>query len=179
MKRRDFLRLTGGLSAHVIAGSSLLSIGAAEADTGLPIAALQAVLDPKKDLLLIRGDAAAAKYDISFNKRTQIAPRVRVVASSPAAVSGSILWAANNGLGFAIRSGGHSFEGFSQSPELAIDVRGMTGVKLAADGKSVSVGSGSSLGSVYKALWRAIWRSRPEAVFPWASPATRWAVASG
>jgi len=153
MKRRDFLQLTGGLSAHVIVGSSLLSIAAAEADTGLPIAALKAVLDPQKDLLLVHGDAAAAKYDISFNKRTQIAPRVRVVASSPAAVSGSILWAVNNGLGFAIRSGGHSYEGFSQSPDLVIDVRGMTGIKLAADGKSVSVGSGSSLGSVYKALW--------------------------
>lgn len=152
MKRRDFLQLTGGLSAHVIVGSSLLSARAAEADTGLPIAALKAVLDPRKDLLLVHGDAAAAKYDISFNKRTQIAPRVRVVASSAAAVSGSILWAVNNGLGFAIRSGGHSYEGFSQSPDLVIDVRGMAGIKISADKKSVSIDAGSSLGSVYKAL---------------------------
>jgi FAD/FMN-containing dehydrogenase len=36
---------------------------------------------------------------------------------------------------------------------LVIDVRGMTGIKLATDKKSVSIGSGSSLGSVYKALW--------------------------
>jgi FAD/FMN-containing dehydrogenase len=153
MKRRDFLQLTSGLSAHLIVGSSLLSIRAAEADTGLPIAALKAVLDPNKDLLLVHGDAAAAKYDMSFNKRTQIAPRVRVVAGSAKAVSSTMLWAANNGLTFAVRSGGHSYEGFSQSPDLVIDVRGMAGIKLAADGKSVSVGSGSSLGSVYKALW--------------------------
>ena len=152
MKRREFLQLTGGLSAYLIAGSSLLSVRAAEADTGLPIAALKAVLDPKQDLLLVHADAAAAKYDISFNKRTQIAPRVRVVASSAAAVSGSILWAVNNGFGFAIRSGGHSYEGFSQSPDLAIDVRGIAGIKISADKKSVSIGSGSSLGSVYKAL---------------------------
>src|SRR5712671_3897952 len=78
MKRREFLQLTSGLSAHMIVGSSLLSIGAAEADTGLPIAALKAVLDPKKDLLLVHGDTAAVKFDMSFNKRTQIAPRVRV-----------------------------------------------------------------------------------------------------
>jgi FAD binding domain/Berberine and berberine like len=152
MKRRDFLQLSGGLSAHFIVGSSALSVRAAEADTGLPIAALKAVLDPKKDLLLIHGDAAAAKYDVSFNKRTQIAPRVRVVASSAAAISGSILWATNNGLGFAVRSGGHSYEGFSQSPDLVIDVRGMAGIKISADKKSVSIGSGASLGSVYKAL---------------------------
>jgi FAD/FMN-containing dehydrogenase len=152
MKRRDFLQLTSGLSAHLIVGSSLLSIRAAEADTGLPIAALKAALDPNKDLLLVHGDAAAAKYDISFNKRTQIAPRVRVVAGSAKAVGSTILWATNNGLTFAVRSGGHSFEGFSQSPDIVIDVRGMTTIKLSADKTSVSIGSGSSLGSVYKAL---------------------------
>src|SRR5712675_130919 len=149
MKRRDFLQLTGGLSAHWLVGSSLLSARAAEAETALPIAALQAALDPKKDKLLVRGNAASAKYDISFSKRTQIAPRVRVVAASAAAVSSSILWANNNGLGFAIRSGGHSYEGFSQSPDLVIDVRGMSAIKLSTDKKSVSIGAGSSLGSVY------------------------------
>jgi FAD/FMN-containing dehydrogenase len=82
----------------------------------------------------------------------QITPRVRVVAGSAAAVSATILWATNNGLNFAIRSGGHSYEGFSQSPDLVIDVRGMTGIKLAADNKSVSIGSGASLGSVYDKL---------------------------
>jgi FAD/FMN-containing dehydrogenase len=153
MKRRDFLQLTSGLSAHLIVGSSLLSIGAAEADTGLPIAALKAVLDPKKDLVLVPESKDFGTYNKSFNKRTQIAPRVRVVAGSAKAVSSTMLWAANNGLTFAVRSGGHSYEGFSQSRDLVIDVRGMTGIKLSADGKSVSVGSGSSLGSVYKALW--------------------------
>jgi len=153
MKRRDFLQFSGGLSAHVIVGGSLLSIHKAEAQTGLPIAALQALLDPKNDMVLVPADKDFSKYNRSFNKRTQIAPRVRVVAGSAKAVSTTMLWAANNGLRFAVRSGGHSYEGFSQSPDLVIDVRGMTGIKLATDKKSVSIGSGSSLGSVYKALW--------------------------
>jgi FAD/FMN-containing dehydrogenase len=152
MKRRDFLKVSGGLSAHLIAGGSLLSIRKAEADTGLPITTLQASLDPKKDLVLTQENQASSKFDISYNKRTQIAPRVRVVAGSAAAVSSTILWATNNGLSFALRSGGHSYEGLSQSPDLVIDVRGMTGIKLSADKQSVSIGSGSSLGSVYKAL---------------------------
>jgi FAD binding domain/Berberine and berberine like len=152
MQRRDFLKATGGLSAQLIVGGSLLSFHKAEADTGLPIAALQAELDPKKDLVLVPASKAYAANNISFNKRTQIAPRVRVVAGSAKAVSSTMLWAGNNGLSFAIRSGGHSFEGFSQSPDLVIDVRGMTTIKLSADKKSVSVGSGSPLGSVYKAL---------------------------
>ena len=53
MKRRDFLKVSGGLSAHLIVGGSLLSIRKAEAQTGLPIAALQALLDPKKDMVLV------------------------------------------------------------------------------------------------------------------------------
>jgi FAD/FMN-containing dehydrogenase len=152
MERRDFLKITGGLSAYAIVGGSLLSIRQAEADSGLPIAALQAALDPKKDMVLIPVTKATRQFDISFSKRMQITPRVRVVAGSAAAVSTTILWANNNGLNFAIRSGGHSYEGFSQSPDLVIDVRGMKAVKLSGDKKSVSIGSGSSLGSVYDAL---------------------------
>src|ERR1700689_1067725 len=144
MKRRDFLKVTGGLSAHAIVGGSLLSIRKAEADTALPIAALQAALDPKKDMLLVHENKASLKYDVSFNKRMQLSPQVRVVAGSAKAVGSTILWATNNGLTFAVRSGGHSFEGFSQSPDLVIDVRGMTAIKLSGDKKSVSVGSGAS-----------------------------------
>jgi FAD/FMN-containing dehydrogenase len=153
MKRRDFLKASGGLSAQIIVGGSLLSVSQAEADTGLPIAALKAALDPKKDLVLVPGDKAYAVNNASFNKRIQIAPRVRVIAGSAKAVSATILWAVNNGVAFAVRSGGHSYEGFSQSPDLVIDARGMAAIEISRDKKSVSVGSGSTLGSVYKALW--------------------------
>jgi FAD/FMN-containing dehydrogenase len=152
MKRRDFLKVSSGLSAQLIVGGTLLSVRQAEADTGLPIAALQAQLDPKKDMVLIPFTKTSKQFDISFAKRLQLTPRVRVVAGSAAAVSTTILWATSNGLNFAIRSGGHSFEGFSQSPDLVIDVRGMKAIKLSSDKKSVSVGSGAQLGSVYDAL---------------------------
>jgi FAD/FMN-containing dehydrogenase len=152
MNRRDFLQVSGGLSAYLVVGGSLFSVRKAEADTGLPIAALKAQLDPRKDMVLIPADKASAAFDTSFNKRTQISPRVRVVAGSAKAVSATILWAMNNGLSFAVRSGGHSYEGFSQSPDLVIDVRGISAIKLSADKQSVSIGAGSSLGAVYKAL---------------------------
>jgi FAD/FMN-containing dehydrogenase len=154
VKRRDFLQASGVFSANLIVGSSLFSIQQAEAATSLPIAELKAELDPKKDLVLISGGAAPNKFDYgaSYSKRKQLTPQVRVVASSPQAVGSTIRWAAGNGVSFAIRSGGHSYEGFSQNADLVIDVRGMAAVQLAADKKSVSIGSGASLGSVYKAL---------------------------
>ena len=154
MRRRDFLKVSGGLSAQIIVGGSLLSARRAEADTGLPIAALQAALDTK-DAILIQGSKAATARDVSYNQRTQISPRVRVVAASAAAVGATIRWATGNGISFAIRSGGHSYEGFSQSPDLVIDVRGITGINLSADKKSVSIGSGSTLGAVYNRLSRS------------------------
>lgn len=155
MQRRDFLKVSGGLSAHLIVGGSLLSVGRAEADTGLPVAALKARLDPKKDIVLLAADKASAAKNLSFNKRTQIAPQLRVIAASAGAVSATILWATENGVGFAVRSGGHSYEGFSQSPDLVIDVRGIAAIKLSDNNKAVSVGSGANLGSVYTHLWRA------------------------
>lgn len=154
MKRRDFLQATGLLSANLIAGHSLLAIRKAEAATGLPVAALQAELDPGKDLLLISGSVAPNKvdYNASYSKRKQLTPQLRVVASSAQAVGATIRWATGNGVSFAIRSGGHSYEGLSQSADLVIDVRGMSAVQLSADKKSVVIGSGASLGTVYKAL---------------------------
>jgi anaerobic selenocysteine-containing dehydrogenase len=62
MKRRDFLKVSGGFSAHLIVGGSLLSIRKAEAQTGLPIAALQALLDPKKDMVLVPTNKDFSKY---------------------------------------------------------------------------------------------------------------------
>ena len=154
MKRRDFLQASGVFSANLIVGSSPLAICKAEAATSLPIAALKAGLDPKKDPVLVSGSPAPNKidYDASYNKRKQLTPQVRVVASSPQAVGSTIRWATSNGVSFAIRSGGHSYEGFSQNADLVIDVRGMAAIQLSADKKSVSVGSGASLGAVYKAL---------------------------
>jgi FAD/FMN-containing dehydrogenase len=154
MKRREFLQASSVLSVNLIVGSSLLAIRRAEAETGLPIAALKAELDPKKDLVLVSGSGAPNKldYNASYSKRKQITPQVRVVASSPQAVGQAIRWATSNGVSFAIRSGGHSYEGFSQSADLVIDVRGMTAIQLAADKQSVSIGSGASLGAVYGAL---------------------------
>ncbi len=154
MRRRDFLQASGLLSADLIVGGSLMLIAKAEADSGLPIAALKAALDPKKDRVLLAGSGVPGKfnYDDSFSKRMQLTPKVRVVAASAASVGATIRWATGNGVSFAIRSGGHSYEGLSQSADLVIDVRGMTAIQLATDKKSVAIGSGASLGAVYQAL---------------------------
>ena len=102
VKRRDFLQASSLFSANLVVGNSLLAIGRAEAATGLPIAALKAELDPRKDLVLVSGRAAPGKfdYDASFSKRKQLTPQVRVIVSSAQAVSSTIRWATGNGVSF-------------------------------------------------------------------------------
>src|SRR5579872_7346166 len=88
MRRRDFLQASGLLSANLIVSGSPISIAKAEADSGLPVAALKAALDPRKDLVLLAGSGVPGKfnYDDSFSKRMQLTPKVRVVAASAASV---------------------------------------------------------------------------------------------
>ena len=88
MKRRDFLQASSLFSTNLIVGNSLFAIRKAEAATSLPIAALKAELDPKKDLLLVSGSAVPNKfdYDASYSRRKQLTPQVRVVASNAQAV---------------------------------------------------------------------------------------------
>src|SRR6185437_9011387 len=105
ISRRDFVGASGLISANLVVGCSLLAVHKAEAATNLPISALNAGLDPKKDLVLISGSPTPNKfdYDASYSKRKQITPQVRVVAASPQAVGSTIRWATNNGVSFAIR----------------------------------------------------------------------------
>lgn len=61
-------------------------------------------------------------------------------------------WVRRYALPFAVRSGGHSFEGYSSSPFVVIDVRGLQAITFDGGAQTVTVGAGASLGAVYKAL---------------------------
>jgi len=156
MKRRDFLKMSGTLSVQSLVGGtsflSAMSVRKAEAQTGSPLAALQRALDAATDGLILPGNAQFANYNTSFNKRTQLAPQVRVVAGSAQAVQTAVNWAVNNGVPFAMRSGGHSYEGYSQSPSMVIDSRGMRSITVDAKNMQATIGSGMALGKVYEAL---------------------------
>jgi FAD/FMN-containing dehydrogenase len=152
MKRRDFLKYSAGASAHWMAVGALgWPVHKASALTDMPLEALKAGLG-KDDLLLVPSSTRYSEYNVAFNKRTMLSPRVRVVVSTAAAVQNAILWAKKNGVNFALRSGGHSYEGFSQSKELVIDVRGLNQIDVEAEKNLVTVGAGVALGDIYKRL---------------------------
>jgi FAD/FMN-containing dehydrogenase len=125
--------------------------GAAEAAPAAP-------LPPPPDLsagdvLYLRpGDPEYAAYLPASNKRTQLSPSLRAVGKTERAASVMVDWVRANNLNFAVRCGGHSYEGFSQSKDVVIDVRGLSKIAVDKTAGLVTVGSGATLYSIYQAL---------------------------
>jgi|SRR5271165_1092492 len=108
---------------------------------------------PASDVLYLRpGDPEYAAYLPATNKRTQLSPSLRAVCKTERAASVMVDWVRANNLNFAVRCGGHSYEGFSQSTAVVIDVRGLSKIAVDKTAGSVTLGSGASLFSIYQAL---------------------------
>jgi FAD/FMN-containing dehydrogenase len=86
------------------------------------------------------------------NKRNNVRPALRIVCTSTQAVADSVNWVRNNNLPLALRSGGHCYEGFSQSDGVVIDIRRMGLVTVDAPNESVTVSAGASLAKIYYAV---------------------------
>jgi len=61
-------------------------------------------------------------------------------------------WCRSNNLPFAVRCGGHSYEGFSQSPSVIVDMRLMNAIAVNPKTNTATVGAGTSLGSLYRTI---------------------------
>jgi FAD/FMN-containing dehydrogenase len=156
MKRREFLNQAAtatlatavlGMKGYVVPWGSLLRKAAA--DTGINLPSLKTALDPKDALMLLPTDAKFAAYQASYNLRVALKPQARIMVQTPRGVTQAVQWLKANKVPFAVRCGGHSYEGFSQSSSVVIDTRLMSVCQLDADSKSVFVGGGSALGEVY------------------------------
>jgi hypothetical protein len=108
---------------------------------------------PSTDALLLRpSDTQFADYQKSFNTRTALIPQLRALCKTANAVGVMVDWCRRNNLPFALRSGGHSYEGFSQSSSVVIDMRLLSAITVDKATKTATVGAGASLGQVYKAI---------------------------
>ncbi|MEO7006005.1 MAG: FAD-binding protein [Terrimesophilobacter sp.] len=110
--------------------------------------------------LVVPGDGAYDSTRRVENPRYDSAmPLAILVAASAADVAAGLAFAADYHVPLALRSGGHSYPGWSAggadstglSPALVIDTRGMTTVAMADNG-SARVGAGASLAQVYSAV---------------------------
>ena len=101
-------------------------------------------LPPSEALLLTPSDTQYADYLAAANLRTQLAPALRAVCKTEHAVAVMTDWVRSNNLSFAARCGGHSYEGFSQSGDVVIDLRGLQNITVDTSAGLVTVGAGRS-----------------------------------
>ena len=141
--RRDFLRAAAGA---MVAPALMRASPARAALPKLPS------LPASDALLLTPTDARYPTYLPAFNERTMIRPQLRAMCRTPHAVAVMVGWARDNGVPFALRSGGHCYEGFSESDSVVIDTRLINQVTVDVTHRTVTTGAGASLGSIYKAL---------------------------
>lgn len=166
--RRRFLRdfssvsLFAGLEmssvfslSGLLAGSSILTsflASQADATTGLPLSALLSGLAESDALVLLPSHAAFSGYQYAFNQRTQLTPQVRILCKTKTGVERALSWLKENKIEFAIRAGGHSYEGFSQSRIVVLDLRLMNQVSFDVASQVVTAQAGALLGQVYQAV---------------------------
>jgi FAD/FMN-containing dehydrogenase len=86
-------------------------------------------------------------------------PQAVVRCHGPEDVAEVIAFAREHGIGIAVRSGGHSFAGYSSTSGIVIDLTPQCSVVLT--GGVAEVGAGARLGELYDALLPTAWPSRP------------------
>jgi len=86
----------------------------------------------------------------AYNLRTELRPALRILTRTRRGIAEALDWLRTNNLPFALRSGGHSFEGFSQNSDVVIDTRLMNEIVHDPGTETLSVGAGATLGDIYK-----------------------------
>jgi FAD/FMN-containing dehydrogenase len=143
LTRRQGLKVLASAPLAFAAGARAQSVG------GLPPL-------PDADVrVLDQGHIDYERFMPAYNARTMKRPRWRAMCATPAGVQRVVEAAAERNIPFAMRAGGHSFEGLSQSDTLVIDVRPLNRISLDAASRTMTVGAGASLGEIYRAAARA------------------------
>jgi FAD/FMN-containing dehydrogenase len=93
--------------------------------------------------LLRRGSSRYATARVISNERyADVLPRAIAVVHGERDVAACVRFAAHSPLPFAVRSGGHSYAGYSTNQGLVCDVRGLNSIHIAPDRRSVTAGAG-------------------------------------
>jgi FAD/FMN-containing dehydrogenase len=156
ISRRTMLRAAGGGAAGLAVPPWWRGAAAHEAATPTVRLGETAWNDLAQRLhgpLLRPGNAMYAPATIiNATRYMGVLPAGIAVCTSAQDAATCVTWARDNGVPFAVRSGGHSYAGFSTSDGLVIDVKGMRTVAVDREADSVVVAGGASNADVAAAL---------------------------
>ncbi|HEX9415189.1 MAG TPA: FAD-binding oxidoreductase [Gaiellaceae bacterium] len=153
--RREFVRRSARLGAAAALASQLEWLSACGGTVKkAPSQADWARLGARLKGTLVRpDDARYASLRLPFNRRYDyVHPQGIVVCAAPEDVSKSILWAREHEVPVAVRSGGHSYAGYSVSDGLVVDMGRLRSVEVNERGGTVTIGPGARNTDVYDGL---------------------------
>lgn len=153
--RRDFLKLAAAMTSYTALSHLTMNLFTAQNAFGAPISlqSLYSALNPDIAMIMVPTDRSFSNYEVAFNKRHATVPTVRVLCKTPEAISICVKWAQQFSIPLAMRSGGHSYEGFSQTTGLVIDTRLMNQIHIGTNQiSSFKVQAGAQLGNIYQEL---------------------------
>lgn len=155
LNRRALLRATG-LGAAGLAAPWLKDATAAAQATPIPDPSDLAWYDLANRLrgrLLRPGDPMfAAATAINATRYSATRPAAIAVCVRPEDAAACVTWARETGVPFAVRSGGHSYAGFSNSAGLVIDVKGMRSITVDPATGTTTVAGGANNADLGEAL---------------------------
>ena len=154
LSRRTLLRATSALGGAATVGTVgwlATAAGPAFAKTpaglsGPAATAGRGLLALARDMdgrLLLPGDDGFGMASTPNNGHfAHLQPRAVALCTTPADVQRCLRWATQHGMPFAVRSGGHSYAGFSTTPGLLISVRHLRGVVIDKANGTVTIQGG-------------------------------------
>jgi FAD/FMN-containing dehydrogenase len=150
LSRRDFLRVAG-LGAATLAAPPRLARVASAQEVATPVAlpndtAWADLASRLTGRLLRPGDAMYPAATVINSTQYMGSPPAGIaVCLTPQDAAACVNWARDTTIPFAVRSGGHSYAGFSTSPGLIIDVKSMRTVTVNdADGTATVAGGANN-----------------------------------
>jgi FAD/FMN-containing dehydrogenase len=164
ISRRRFLRSTilgatlvasGKLDLSAFAKDDVQTGETVGADSSQPTVA-KLLLDKLKvgGRIVVPNDADYEVAREDYNGRFSSRPKCIVYCLSEQDVVETVKWARENNFSVSIRSGGHSYEGFSLvDGGVVIDVSKMDKISIDTARKTATVGCGVALMQLYETLW--------------------------
>jgi FAD/FMN-containing dehydrogenase len=151
--RRQFTRAGIGLAAAVAASGRAALGGGGDPCVGAVLgdASVRRFRSRIGGEVILPSDRGYESARLLYNRRFDSRPVAIVRASSEADVARTIEFARTNGIGLAVRSGGHSYIGASGGSGLVLDLRSMSGV-APLGGPWFRIGAGAQLQRVYGEL---------------------------
>ena len=103
--------------------------------------------------IIIKNDKRYKESSLSWNRAIKAEPLVIVYCKEEEDIINSITWAKENNIEVRIRSGCHSYEGYSTGDDLVIiDISEIKGININEEKNTVKFGAGTTNREAYEAL---------------------------